>query len=235
MKLVINHWKILALLTLLSSQIFANSEQVNIKVSGVDITFNAPVGFCSTKKISPDFFNFHSKFSTSPKSKLHAYLVSDQDCTALMNNSDPELREHISIKTSKDLEGMNISQEDFDQFKFLVIKKYKNMLKSLNSDSERIKRDIEKHVNTGLDVKFEMMDYKVLPIGIHVDRQYAIGYSMILKVGSDQSSDFVVISTTHHLVKGKILLSIVYSTSKTTKDIVTTKDRAVELAVLLAK
>jgi len=226
------------LLYVMPSTTFANDNKINMTVGSTEISLLTPKGFCSSRRASPEFFSFHSKFSTSPKMKLQAYLISDKDCSALRNNTMPELSSHISLKTLNEFEGLNWTQKDFNKFRSMTVKNKNISFDALNEKNiKKIQDDYNKYIDNEIETEIDIKFDNPLPLGIYTNQHNAVGFTTIFSGSVEMNgmvlSELSVITTTFNLVKGKLIYSYVYSVLKTTKDIAWAESKAKELTALL--
>ena len=229
---------LLLFIFLLSNQVLANDEEINITIGDVAINTTTPKGFYKSSEVNSVFFTFR-EFLQPPEGKLLAYLVSEDDYLLLKNDIDPELHTHMSITILKESEDKTLSQKWFDGLRSQV---EEHLNKGLSSMSEHTKKTISQ-INNKIESNFTLEDeFKIevgenIPLGIYINQPNAFGFTSMASTSStfygESSSRLKVFTTTFNLIKGKLIYSNVFSTLNTTEDIRWVEEKSKELVTLL--
>jgi hypothetical protein len=229
---------LLLILSLLSTQVLANDEEINITIGDVTINTTTPKGFYKSSEVNPVFFAFR-EFLSPPEGKLLAYLVSEDDYLLLKNYSDPELHTHMSITILKESEDKTLSQKWFDGLRSEVTDQ---LNEGLSSMSEHTKKAISQLINKvessfTLEDEFKIEVGEPILLGIYINQPNAFGFTSMVSTSStfygESSSRLKVSTTTFNLIKGKLIYSYVFSTLNTTEDIHWVEEKSKELVALL--
>jgi hypothetical protein len=227
------------LLFFLSTQGFADSKEIDITIGNTAMRSITPKGFYKTSEVSPMFFNFHSEFSTTPRMRLLAYLVSKDDYFLLKNKTDPELHTHMSLKTLKEFEHKTLSQEWFDRVRNLGVSDINKSFSVGNNRNKELLSQLKTKVESRFDIEgeFEFEVGKQIPLRVYINQPNAFGITSIgsakTNLYGEKSSRLKVYTTTLNLINGKLIYSYVFSPLKTSEDVAWVEEKSKEWVALL--
>jgi hypothetical protein len=227
------------LLFFLSTQGFADSKEIDITIGNTAMRSITPKGFYKTSEVSPMFFNFHSEFSTTPRMRLLAYLISKDDYFLLKNKTDPELHTHMSLKTLKEFEHKTLSQEWFDRVRNLGVSDINKSFSVGNNRNKELLSQLKTKVESRFDIEgeFEFEVGKQIPLRVYINQPNAFGITSIgsakTNLYGEKSSRLKVYTTTLNLINGKLIYSYVFSPLKTSEDVAWVEEKSKEWVALL--
>lgn len=219
---------ILLFLILISTQAFASTQSVSVKIGNQEIHLPAPEGFFEVNHLSEAIRKF-TETLMPPENRLLAVFVSGKSFGQIMKDDSTWIKNNAAlgdrymlVQVFREDENKIISNMEFSQFK--------DSLKQEQLPFEKIKDRVGVIIKKAADAISQehdiFLDYKFdkpVPLGVFMDKPDVVAFALLMKtqklLNRTSTVSFQVGGTSILKTKDKILFIYVYSNFDTAEDL----------------
>lgn len=200
-----------------------NTTQVNISIGNKELHIKSPDKFHEISSAYPEYKKMGEMF-TPPSHRFLGLFVTEQDLGYVMKGQPKEsLDRYMMLQTIKEIEPQNITHSKFISFKESM---KKNIAISIDKTKQKANTEFDKvksNLSSNYSIDYSVKVGEIYPLGVSLEYDDVLTLSYLskynFKVNGNNVEKVVVYGSSLVLIKGKLLVTTVYSMFNSQEDI----------------